>query len=57
MIGYDIYDAVEDFEKGDFDSVRDGLHHIGEAIETISDGLKTCKDTVTYDWEKLKEMA
>jgi len=38
-IGYDIYDAVEDFEKGDFDSVRDGVAHIGDAIEFIADGI------------------
>ena len=42
-IGYDIFDAVEDFIKGDFESVRDGIAHIGDAVEAIADGLAECK--------------
>lgn len=56
-LGYDIYDAVEDFIKGDFDSILDGVYHIGDAIEVIADGISECKDAVEVDWEKLAEMA
>jgi hypothetical protein len=56
ILGYDIYDSVEDFIKGDFESIRDGISHIGDAISTIADGLKVCKDAVESDITKLVEM-
>jgi len=56
MLGYDIYDAVEDFIKGDFDSVRDGINHIGDAVEAIADGLGECKDAVEIDIQTLVQM-
>lgn len=55
-IGYDIYDAVEDFEAGDFDSVLDGVARLGDAIEAIADGISECKDAVEIDWKTLMEM-
>jgi hypothetical protein len=56
-IGYDIYDAVEDFEKGDFESVRSGIARIGEAVEMIADGLADCKQAAEQDIQTLVKMA
>jgi len=55
-IGYDIYDSVEDFMKGDFESIRDGIAHIGDAVDTIVDGMSKCKDAVEVDLDKLIAM-
>lgn len=48
-LGYDIYDAVEDFIKGDYESIRQGIAHIGDAVEQIADGLNSCKEAVEVD--------
>jgi hypothetical protein len=55
-IGYDIYDAVEEFIKGDFQSILDGIAHIGNAVESIADGISECKDAVEIDFATLAEM-
>jgi len=42
-IGYDLYGAVEEFIVGDFDSVRQGLYLVGDALITLSDDLFQCQ--------------
>ena len=56
-IGYDLYDAVEDFIKGDFESVREGVARIGDAVEAIADGIGECKEAVQDDIQTLVKMA
>jgi len=41
-IAVDITDAVEDFEKGDFPSIIEGIGEIGKVIEELPDDLGDC---------------
>ena len=52
-IGYDLYDAVNDFIIGDFESVREGLWYLGDALETIADDIGQCQSAGTVDIPKL----
>lgn len=56
IVGYDIYDAVEDFIKGDFESIRQGIYYIGDAIEKVSTGMEDCKEAVEIDIPTLVQM-
>lgn len=56
-IGYDLYDAVELFIKSDFESVRQGLNYVGDAIEAVADDLYQCPEAAVVDIPKLAEMA
>jgi hypothetical protein len=56
-IGYDLYDAVELFIEGDFESVRQGLGYVGDAMEAIADDLYQCPQAGAVDIPKLAEMA
>jgi len=52
-LGYDLVDAVEDFAAGDFESVREGLWFLGDALETISDALLQCQQASAVDIPQL----
>ena len=54
--GEDMYDAVEDFRKKDFDGVKNGIEAIGKGIIAVSHAVSDCKNIVA-DWEKLAQMA
>lgn len=42
-IGYDLYDAVEDFIVGDFEHVMEGIWYLGDALETVANDVTACK--------------
>jgi len=56
-VGYDLYDAVEEFIIGDFESVRKGLWYLGDALETLAEDLTVCKEAGEVDIPKLVEMS
>jgi hypothetical protein len=53
-MGYDLYDAVENFMVGDFEHVRQGLWYLGDALETAADDMYQCKEAGTVDIPKLE---
>lgn len=55
-IGYLLYDAIEDFIKGDFESIREGINYIGQVVTLTATGMEDCKDAVQIDIPKLVEL-
>jgi len=51
----DIYNAVQDFIKGDYNSVAAGIELIGESVIEVSHALLDCKN-ITLDVEHLKSL-
>ena len=55
MIG-DVEDAVKDFKKGSFSSIKSGIYAVGDAVGDFGTTLQTCESSV-QDAEKLVDMA
>jgi len=43
-LGNDITEAVNDFEKGDFESILAGVEVVGKIIQELPTDLKDCKN-------------